>query len=480
MVDDTTAIMEGSVISWNETPNTVEFFFSFSGNLEKHSFVNVGGMLARVDEVFSMNRLLQDPTEASLLSDEHRLFPTEELNIKYAKATLVKARKPPMPGDAVRLATRDEIVELLGIEQGLHIGEIEGHKIDVRLSLTKLFKKHLAILAMSGAGKSYFVSVLLEELLKLHNGPAIVVFDIHGEYKNCFKDVAVIIDAREDVTIGVQDLDLGMLKELFPHITEAQEALVSKAFALFNSSIDKKPEDLIESLKSVAKTNAEKASLPAVERKLDLLINRKVLHTYTKPEFQTLLEPGKLIIVDFSNVVDSVEASFKTYYMIKSMFQLRKEELCPPTIVFVEEAHNLSPERVQRRESAGKELIERVAREGRKFGLSLALITQRPAHLSQTALSQCNSQVFFRITNPNDLQYIKNVSESVSDSLVRSLPSLDTGEAFITGEAVRVPIFTKVRERERECQHSELTLEEMVAKYLEERKKRKEEAADLL
>jgi len=88
-----------------------------------------------------------------------------------------------------------------------------------------------------------------------------------------------------------------------------------------------------------------------------------------------------------------------------------------------------------------------IAAEGRKFGVFLTLITQRPSKIDQDVLSQCNSQIILRITNPKDQRAVQDASEQLGESLMRDLPGLNVGEAIIVGPLTRVPLIVKVRER---------------------------------
>ncbi|MEM2791065.1 MAG: ATP-binding protein, partial [Thermofilaceae archaeon] len=91
--------------------------------------------------------------------------------------------------------------------------------------------------------------------------------------------------------------------------------------------------------------------------------------------------------------------------------------------------------------------IKTIASEGRKFGVFLILVTQRPSRIDADALSQCNSQIILRITNPYDQRAVAEASERLGEELMRDLPGLNVGEAIIVGELTRVPVIVKVRRR---------------------------------
>lgn len=111
-----------------------------------------------------------------------------------------------------------------------------------------------------------------------------------------------------------------------------------------------------------------------------------------------------------------------------------------PVVIVLEEAHNYIPQRFhEEEESIAKEVFERIAREGRKYGISLVVSSQRPSELSETVLSQCNSFIVHRIQNPRDQEYIKNLVPSVSKELLDQLPILAQRTALVFGDCVRAP-----------------------------------------
>ena len=91
----------------------------------------------------------------------------------------------------------------------------------------------------------------------------------------------------------------------------------------------------------------------------------------------------------------------------------------------------------------GYNIFEKIAKEGRKYGVILGLITQRPSELSDTTLSQCSNYLILRIINPKDLDYIKNVISNMSDEMIAKIKSLQPGYTLMFGSAFKVPIISK-------------------------------------
>lgn len=115
-----------------------------------------------------------------------------------------------------------------------------------------------------------------------------------------------------------------------------------------------------------------------------------------------------------------------------------------PFLLVCEEAHNYIPRNSESSFKASKQSIERIAKEGRKYGLSLMVVSQRPSEVSDTIFSQCNNFVALRLTNDNDQSYIKSLLPDSSGSLIDSLPTLGQGEAIVVGDAVVMPSLVQV------------------------------------
>jgi len=118
-----------------------------------------------------------------------------------------------------------------------------------------------------------------------------------------------------------------------------------------------------------------------------------------------------------------------------------------PVVLVLEEAQNYIREsRSGEEESISRIVFERIAREGRKFGLSLVVASQRPSELSKTVLSQCSSFIVHRLQNPEDLRYFKEIVPGIYDQFLNQLPALSPQTALVLGECVRAPALVRIRE----------------------------------
>lgn len=116
-----------------------------------------------------------------------------------------------------------------------------------------------------------------------------------------------------------------------------------------------------------------------------------------------------------------------------------------PIVIALEEAQNYIPERNRgEKESISKKVFERIAREGRKYGISLLISSQRPSELSKTVLSQCNSFVVHRLQNPDDQTYVRQLVSAANNDILQQLPILPQQHAIIMGDAVRTPVQTRM------------------------------------
>lgn len=116
-----------------------------------------------------------------------------------------------------------------------------------------------------------------------------------------------------------------------------------------------------------------------------------------------------------------------------------------PIVIVLEEAQNYIPEKNKNdRESIAKKIFERVAREGRKFGLSLLVSSQRPSELSKTVLSQCNSFIIHRLQNPEDQKYVRQLVSAANEDILQQLPVLPQQHVVVMGDAVRSPVQARI------------------------------------
>lgn len=160
---------------------------------------------------------------------------------------------------------------------------------------------------------------------------------------------------------------------------------------------------------------------------------------------------SNVTILDLSGIpfeVLSVVVSLISRLVFNFSFHFRKtgrvdrQEL--PFLLVYEEAHNYVPQGSGAKYNSVKRAIERIAKEGRKYGVSLMIVSQRPSEISETVFSQCNNFVAMRLTNPIDQNYVKRLIPDSLSAITDSLPSLEQQEAIVIGDSVNLPTILKV------------------------------------
>lgn len=481
----------GTVISGVNGPSTTEFDFVINSQsavqIRKNQFIQIrtedGLLVARVDEILKTNRyfmhaesVMEYEKSGSPIVDTFPIDRWEYLVAKcvplgiYSDGKILRVTHPPSPGSNVEEVDEQMLSDFLGFDskRGLLVGKLAFHNLDVKLNITRLFQKHLAILAMSGSGKSYLTNVLIEELLdrdETFGKPAIIVIDPHGEYKKFAEDSFykkyVKVFGKDDMGIGVSTLSPHQIAELIPEMSSTQRRELQRII----ENMNKKNYDFDDLIQAIENSEAKNVTKDTMIGWLTNLKATKLFTKLTRPSVDLLSKSGQLSVIDLSDFIRLNEKQILVTYFARKLFQARRDGKIPPFILIVEEAHQFSPEGVKKEGAISKSIIETIAREGRKFHASLVLISQRPIQLSTTALSQCNTHIILRVVNPYDLQHIGESSEGITSDVLKTLPGLRVGESLIVGEAVNFPVLIKVREKKSKRSSIEKTLEDALIEY---------------
>ena len=346
---------------------------------------------------------------------------------------------------------------------------------------------------------SYFVSVLLEELLsrsKEQGQIGIVVIDTHGEYtcfgepvKQCdskkfvdFSSKTKIINASK-IKIACPRLNIHMIDSLIGNITPTQKRAMSSIFSKLSNEMKNGsgPFDLNTIKAEIESIENEKirSSLHAIVLELEEL---GLFGKIDDPSIIDFVKPGQLVVVNLNEIISEKKKQFIVSYISNRLFNERRSHSrkIPPFALFVEEAHNFIPEGTAKEHAIARSYLRTIAREGRKFGAALVFISQRPKRLDTTTLANCNTNIILRITNPYDLDHISQSSEGLDKQSIGIISSLRVGEALIVGEAVGAPTFFKVRLRKSAPSRHETTLEESAKAFQSDAEKKEEEINSFL
>ena len=506
----------GTVISGPDGPSPSSLdVVIYTGKVHRGQFVELdyveGTLVCLVTDVFKTNRYFERVESVKEFESSGRKifeqFPANEWEYLVAKTRplgvyssglIRRSSFPPSPGTKVRIASNKTLEKFLGLdlENGLMLGEVEHHNLPVKLNLSRLFQKHLAILAMSGAGKSYLTSVLFEELLnrkKEQGRLAVIVMDTHGEYRSFaepvskgdstdFSSFTKYVKAQ-DITIGVPKLSIGMISTILPGLSGPQKRDLAKVLERLSREMKEGlgPYDFravkTEIMKDEEMKEATKQALTGWIMSLESL---GLFGKTDTPSISDLIRPGQLTIIDFSDIIDMKKKQIIVAYFARKLFSERRQNRVAPFSMVIEEAHQFAPEGSSKDAAISRGILETIAREGRKFGASICLISQRPINLSTTILSQANTHIILRVTNPYDLDHIGKTSEGLDRRSLDMITGLRTGEALIVGEAVNYPVFFKVRKKTSQDSLHEKSLEQASVEFEDLKEESRKEIEDLL
>lgn len=408
---------------------------------------------------------------------------------------------------------------------------VDGHAIVTR---------HLAILAMTGAGKSWTARRVIEQLAA-KNYP-IVIFDPHGDYTGLgevenlkgrvkryyaqfpvfeeesetvvqiistlgypltdtmntrFDDVfrfasSFIVDddkeMKQRITWLAQTLDKTDLRSLKPdmwliaHLAEAGEIVLRRSKSDNGAGKEKLREwgwngignytgTDARTLEGIKKRAYKAASvLSRMERTSQKIAGSADPLPTDRME---LVQYGQISVISLAGYTSNFQA---TIYAIiaDDIFDAKvRDKLKLPTLLLLEEAHNFAPARANTpAEERAIAVTKQIAQEGRKFGVGMILISQRPSRLDETTLSQCNSYIIMRMVNPADQNFVRRVVESLGEEDANMLPDLDVGEALLSGQLINFPVLVRIKSPESSGEHEEKdAFDELEAAYRAARKK---------
>jgi DNA helicase HerA-like ATPase len=384
------------------------------------------------------------------------------------KDRLTMPSTPPKPGTPVRDAETELVRSALNMEdEGAFLGQLRGLELPVHLDVNGLVQKHCSILAKTGAGKSYALGVLMEEMLK-HDVPVVVV-DPHGEHASLqapnssdhdiplmrrfevkptsFEDSVVefapdqdAVPEAEPFRLDERNLSARDIKELLEDgLTSAQTGTLHQAIR----EIDDDTYGLEDVIASVE--NQSGASKWPVLHALEDLQDLGILSSEPTP-IEELVDEGQASILNLKGLAPGVQ-QLVVGSIAQRLFEARKTGLVPPHLFVLEEAHNFCPERHLSQAASG-EIIQTIASEGRKFGMGLSVVSQRPAKVDKNVLSQCNTQIILKVTNANDLKTISKSVENLPEGIEEEIRALQVGTALVSEPSFAMPLFCEIRPRQ--------------------------------
>ena len=324
--------------------------------------------------------------------------------------------------------------------------------------MNELLGKHTAILGSTGSGKSGTVAVILHAILdrgaELNYEtwhPQIVILDPHNEYGDAFPDHARLSTDEGTLTLPYWLLNLqesiGLLIGKTEFVATSQANIIKTAILLSRK-------EAAESLGIDPISINVDSPVPYLLERFIYHINNStnMPHQASKQDsWNSILNKIEPIrIVDLSGLPNEIAgaasaAIARTLFSFK-LWQTNDEREKNPVLLICEEAHRYVPNRGEAQYEAAQEAIQRLAKEGRKYGIGLILVSQRPSEVDPTVLSQCNSWIVHRITNELDRAYVQGILPDSLGSLTKMLSGLRQREVIFVGQAAVLPSRALVRD----------------------------------
>jgi hypothetical protein len=399
---------------------------------------------------------------------------------------------PPQSGKQIFLADDLMLSEILSRKQDRQPGSATigslltrtPNAVPIVLSVKDLVSTHLAIIASTGAGKSYLASVVIEELMQPHNKACVLIIDPHGEYGTLdqianapqFSETSdgvgngyraqVQVYKPEQVKVRISTLNIGDMRQLLPEMTEKQQYLLSRALRKVQENRRDRlwgVADLKQAIKAVSRQkndeDSEGADDSSTVHALTWRVEQRFEHSFTFDDTQHLdlpeiFKPGQCTVLQL-NEIDERDQQVIVATLLRRLNQARMdtergkvhsgESYLPyPVFVLLEEAHHFAPGGTG---VVSTSILKQVLAEGRKFGIGVGLISQRPGKLDADVLSQCQTQCIMRIVNEIDQKSVAAAIEGVGRDLLHNLPALSKGQVIVAGAAVNTPVICRVRTR---------------------------------
>lgn len=385
----------------------------------------------------------------------------------------------PSLGAEVFAATREDLGRVYAqpATSNVRVGSIhQDRTLPAFVSTDQLLGKHFAVLGTSGSGKSCTVALILHAILDQHPSGHIILLDPHNEYSNAFGNRAEVVSPQNlelpywllnfeetvEVLVGrggmSREVEVGILKG---GILEAKRRYVGEgrdaSYITVDTPVPYRMATLVQYLdRQMGRLDKPETAVPYMRLKdrietlsADARFGFMFSGMFVSDNMAKILSrvlripvAGKPItIINVSGVPSEivevvVSMLFRTIFDFALWCDRAKSV---PILLVCEEAHRYVPKGDAAFASARK-AIGRIAKEGRKYGVSLCLVTQRPSELSPDVLTQCNTMFALRMSNEPDQDYVAKALPDSAAGLVNSLPALRTQEAIVVGEGVNVPV----------------------------------------
>jgi uncharacterized protein len=417
----------------------------------------------------------EEALESKQVASENRRDKSYKANVKILglieelqKCKTIIPEIPPFPGTEV-FETRPNELKIIfepGKDEWLRIGTLLRQKeVEVKININRVTTRHLGILAMTGMGKSNLVTLIAKAVSEIPG--TMIIFDYHDDYKGLNIRNANLIPAKINPRLLSTDKFAEVIE--IRDIADVQKTILSKAF---DDDLKQRIEDefwqtLEENIENIEKM--EKRNKSSAERVKDKVKEaRRKLRNILQADASdpvAMIKEGKINVISLLELTEK-QANIAIAFYLESLLADRKNaknqmnntksinknnnndgsdfvRFKNPILVVIEEAHVFIPKQDY---TDTKYFAAKVAREGRKFGMGLIVVSQRPRSIDSAVLSQLGSLAIMKIVHQEDQTQVAAASESLSAKLLEQLPSLNPGEALLIGQWVNLPSFARIDE----------------------------------
>ncbi|MBK8272353.1 MAG: DUF87 domain-containing protein [Sphingomonadales bacterium] len=385
----------------------------------------------------------------------------------------------PFPDAQVFPASSDDMRQLYAADDRaiIEIGTVYPTS-DIRgaLYIDAMLGKHFALLGSTGTGKSTAAALILHRICELAPQGHIVMIDPHGEYSAAYKNTGALYDVTNlampywlmnfeehcEVFLTTQGNERQLDADILAKCLLAARAKSRASEGIAKLTVDSPIPYLLSDLTNIIQAEMGKLD-KAGENAPYMRLKTKIDEIKADPRY-TFMFSGMMVadtmadflgrifrlpgdgkpisIIDVSGVPSDI-TSVVVAVLSRMVFDYAiwsRNEPQRPILLVCEEAHRYVPaERDAHKSSVGK-ILGRIAKEGRKYGISLGLITQRPSDLAEGVLSQCGTIIAMRLNNDRDQAFVKAAMPEGARGFLDTIPALRNRECIICGEGVSIPI----------------------------------------
>ena len=385
----------------------------------------------------------------------------------------------PIPGALIYPATSNDLRQIYASDgrTSVQVGTVFPTK-DIRagLYIDAMLGKHFALLGSTGTGKSTSAALILHRICEHAPEGHIVMIDPHGEYSAAFKQTGMIFDVSNlqmpywlmnfeehcEVFLTSSGNDRQEDMDILSKCLLAARSKNRLADSMGKITVDSPIPYLLSDLTNMIQTEMGKLD-KATSSAPFMRIKTKIDELKADPRYQFLFSgmlvgdtmaefiakifrmPSKgkpISIIDVSGVPSDVTSTVVAV-LSRLVFDFAiwsRDEKTRPVLLVCEEAHRYVPNEKNSDGSSVGRILSRIAKEGRKYGISLGLITQRPSDLAEGVLSQCGTIISMRLNNDRDQAFVKAAMPEGARGFLDSIPALRNRECIICGEGVSIPI----------------------------------------